>query len=62
MLGEIIVLALLLYVVLGFFIGFKEMTAVFIGIIVLICLCIVAGFFIGIGIHFFNYLMTHGGI
>jgi hypothetical protein len=52
--GEVIVLWVLFCVVGGFFIGYGKI--VFINAI--ICILTMAGFFLAIGIHFFNLLIS----
>lgn len=56
---EILVLWVIMSIVIGFFIGFTRILFLNLFAILGIAGCIVAGFFIGIGIHIFEmYLKT----
>lgn len=58
MIGEIITLILLVSLILGVFIGFRVVLDFLIWLLGIICIFIVAGFFIGVGINLLNYLIN----
>jgi hypothetical protein len=57
-LPEIIVLWILFSLIIGFFVGYKEIIYINICFMIFIIICIISGFFIGIGIKLFNLFIA----
>ena len=55
-LGEVIVLILIFSIIIGFFIGYDKLLKIAIPIIVIIIALTFAGFFMAMGIDFYNYV------